>query len=110
MDEETIHLTVESFEDLGIEYDIQEARIKKVVNRRGQITKHQTAGVAGRKIVNGKVSLITGQEKRAIRLGAISRRRKLKSKSAALRRRSALFAKLGRKKRQKMHVTDTRHG
>lgn len=110
MDE--LNIIVESLEQ--VEYteneELEEARIKKVVNRRGRITKHETAGVHGRKIENGKVHLISGQEKRAQRMGVIKRRRTLAAKSAGMKRRSALFATLGRRKRAAMRVTDNRNG
>lgn len=110
MDE--LNITVETKEDVDFteNEEISEIRIKKVVNRRGKIRKHQTAGIRGRKITDGKVKLISGNERRQQRLGMIKRRRTLNAKSQGLKRRSALFAKLGRKKRRQMRVTDTRNG
>lgn len=92
------------------EFTIQEIRMKKIVNRRGQIRKQKTAGVKGRKVVNGKVTTMSGSEKNSRRRGSIKRTRTLKAKSRSKKRRSALFATAGRKKRAKMGVRDTRNG
>ena len=90
---------------------LNEARIKKVVNRRGRITKKQTAGRKGMKIdSSGKKKVIAGSEKRAKRMGAIKRRRTMKRKSTFKKRKSARFASMGRDKRSKMNVKDTRKG
>lgn len=90
--------------------EISEVRIKKIVNRRGQIRKQETAGVKGKKVENGKIVVVSGDERRAKRVGVLKRRRTLKSKSKAKKRRSALFAAIGRKKRAQMNVKDTRNG
>lgn len=88
--------------------EIVEARVMKIVNRKGQIRKRETAGVSGKKVTDGHVQVIGGQERRNRRLGLIKKRRTLASKSLAKKRRSALFAALGRKKRKQMSVSDTR--
>jgi len=90
---------------------LNEARIKKVVNRRGKITKKKTAGRKGMKIdASGKKKVIGGLEKRAKRMGSIKRRRTLKRKSSYQKRKSAKFASMGRKRRASMNVRDTRKG
>ena len=90
---------------------LTEARIRKVVNRRGKITKKQTAGRKGMKIdSSGKKKVVGGTEKRNKRLGQIQRRRTLKKKSSFQKRKSAKFASMGRNRRAKMNVKDTRKG
>lgn len=106
-----IHLTYDGLlEDLLYGAEFSETRIKKIVNRRGQIRKVKTAGRANKKVVNGRIVVISGVERRNRRLGMLKKRRTLRAKSAALKRRSYLFSKMGRKKRRMMNVKDTRRG
>lgn len=90
--------------------DLGEARIKKIVNRRGQIRKVRTAGRKGKKVSNGRVTTVSGIEKRNQRLGLIKRRRTMKTKGNAAKKRAALFAKRGRARRRQMGVKDNRRG
>ena len=79
------------------------------MNRRGQITKRKTAGKKGRTVdSSGRVRAQTAGEKKNKRLGSIKRRKSLRKKSSSAKKRSTRFASLGRAKRSKMNVRDSR--
>lgn len=88
---------------------LTEARTRKTVNRKGQITKRKTAGRKGKKVdSSGRVKTLSGTSKKKQRLGQVKRRRSLKKKSSFKKRKSARFAAKGRAKRRKMGTKDTR--
>lgn len=90
---------------------LTEARIRKIVNRRGQITKRKTAGRKGKKVdSSGRVKTLSGKDKRKQRMGQIKRRKTLKRKSSYKKRKSAMFAAKGRERRRQMGTKDNRKG
>ena len=83
---------------------ISEIKIRKIVNRKGKITKRQTAGLKGKKVVGGKVTTQTSAEKKHKKLGQIQKKRTLKKKSQTQKKRSIAFAVKGRAKRAKLNI------
>lgn len=88
---------------------LDEAKIKKIVNRKGQIRKIYTAGQKGKKVdSSGKIVAQTAVEKRNKRLGVIQKKKTMKRISASKKKRSAKFAAAGRNRREKSNITDYR--
>jgi len=83
---------------------ISELKIRKIVNRKGVITKKKTAGQKGKKIVGGRVKTVSSAEKRNRRLGKIKLKRTLKSKSVSAKKKSIRFAVKGRAKRKSLGI------
>ena len=79
---------------------IDELKIRKVVNRRGIIRKIKTAGTKGKKVVGGKVKVVSSKEMKPKRFGLIKNRQNLRSKSASLKKKATRFAVAGAKKRR----------
>lgn len=93
-----------------IEELLTESRIKKTVNRKGQIRKSKTAGRKGKTVKGGKIKTLSGVDKKAQKLGLIKRKKSLRRKSSFKKRKSAKFAAMGRAKRAKMGTKDNRKG
>jgi hypothetical protein len=91
--------------------DLEEARIKKIVNRKGQIRKTKTAGKKGKKVdSSGAIVTQSAQEKKNKRIGKIKKKRTMKKVTATKKKRSTRFASMGRAKRKKSNIRDNRKG
>lgn len=91
-------------DEAAIVQQLDELKIKRIVNRFGRVRKVKSAGAKGKKVVGGKVVTQSSAEKRNRQMGLRQRKRTLASKSAGAKKRSASFAAMGRKKRAKMGV------
>lgn len=83
---------------------IAEIKIRKVVNRKGIVRKIKSAGTKGKKVVGGKVKVVSSAEKKAKRLGGIKKKRTLRSKSASLKKKGIRFAVAGAKKHRSLGI------
>jgi len=83
---------------------LNEFVIKKIVNKKGQITKRKSAGKAGKKYVNGKVVAQTSAEKKNKRLGNIQKKKTMNVKSSTLKKKSIKLTVAGTKKHKKLGI------
>ena len=89
--------------------EFMEAKIKKIVNRRGKIRKTKSAGKRGKKVDSkGGIVSQTAAEKKNRRMGLIKRKRTVKKISSSKKKRSRRFASMGRAKRKAQNVKDFR--